>query len=154
MKYFGNPCKYGHSGERYTIGGKCVECAKAAAIAWNKSHPDLYSEYKAEWQRTHLQNTREAALKWQRNHPERATARSNRRRASKIQRIPLWANLVKIQAFYDEAKRITKETGIAYHVDHVLPLRGSKVSGLHVENNLQVIPAVSNLRKSNKVTFS
>ena len=44
----------------------------------------------------------------------------------------------------------TKTLGIQFHVDHVLPLRGKKVSGLHVPMNLRVIPAIENMRKTNK----
>lgn len=49
------------------------------------------------------------------------------------------------------AKRLSRETGIPHHVDHIVPLQGDHVSGLHVESNLQVIPATDNIRKRNKV---
>ena len=66
-----------------------------------------------------------------------------RKRASTLQRTPSWANLDKIKEIY----RTCPE---GYHVDHIVPLQGELVSWLHVEYNLQHLPASENIAKSNK----
>jgi len=73
-----------------------------------------------------------------------------KRRAAEIKATPSWANSAAIESIYAEAARLTRETGIIHHVDHIYPLRGRTVSGLHVEHNLQILKATENLKKSNK----
>lgn len=65
-----------------------------------------------------------------------------RRKALKLDRIPSWADLEKIKEVY-------KKCPEGCHVDHIVPLQGKLVSGLHVENNLQYLTATENLHKSN-----
>lgn len=67
------------------------------------------------------------------------------KRAGRLERTPSWANL-------SEIKEIYKNCPEGYHVDHIIPLQGALVSGLHVEYNLQYLLAKDNLKKSNKFT--
>lgn len=66
-------------------------------------------------------------------------------RAAKLAATPVWADIGKIRAIYESCPD-------GYHVDHIVPLKGDNVCGLHVDWNLQVIPALDNIRKSNKLT--
>lgn len=73
-----------------------------------------------------------------------------KRHAAKLQRTPPWADLDAIRALHVQASRLTLETGIAHHVDHVIPLQGRLVSGLHVHTNLRIITGFDNSSKCNK----
>lgn len=63
---------------------------------------------------------------------------------------PPWADQIAIDALYLEARRLTRDTGIAHQVDHEIPLRGKLVSGLHIETNMRIITAFDNGTKKNK----
>lgn len=67
-----------------------------------------------------------------------------------LREIPQWADYDKIAEFYELAVELEKKTGVVHHVDHIIPLRGKNVCGLHVHTNLQVIPASKNCEKYNK----
>ena len=73
-----------------------------------------------------------------------------KRRATKLNATPAWADLEKIQQIYILCRQISETTGVLHHVDHVVPLQGRRVCGLHVETNLRIIPATENLTKANK----
>lgn len=76
--------------------------------------------------------------------------RNPRRRRSLRIRIatPAWADFDAIASVYKLRDKVTQETGVEHHVDHIVPLAGKMVCGLHVAANLRVIPAAENLRKS------
>ena len=72
-------------------------------------------------------------------------ARSLRKRHA----VPPWADMAAIRSLYETARRMTVETGIKHHVDHIIPLSGKTVCGLHVQGNLRVIEGAENMRKHN-----
>jgi len=80
---------------------------------------------------------------------EESSRRSEKRRL----RVVPWADTRAIAAIYQEAARL-RASGARVHVDHVLPMLGKRVSGLHVAENLQIIQARENIRKGNKFTPS
>lgn len=123
LYFTGKPCKRGHLSKRSVKGGWCAEC-----------------------------HTEDCRNKWkQAKRPEYFQKDSALRRAIRTNTIPPWVNWDKIHAVYDECVRISRETGIPHHVDHIIPQRGVSVSGLHVHTNLRVIPAIDNMRKRNKI---
>lgn len=84
--------------------------------------------------------------------PVPSLIRSARRRAAKVKAYSKWERALTrfvVAEAYDLTARRKSTTGIVWQVDHVVPLRGKNVSGLHVWNNFQVIPAIENQRKHN-----
>jgi len=119
--------------------------------AYTKANP----EKAARWRANQYQKNREeriaAAVQWQRDNPDKVNARTARRRAAKLKATPPWVDHDTITAVYIEAAKLTLETGIPHDVDHIVPLQGKTVCGLHVPWNLRAIPAHENRRKSNKL---
>lgn len=93
-----------------------------------------------------------SALIWSEQKAAKDKARSAERKAAIAKRTPSWADKKAIERIYMEASKLTRETGIRHDVDHIIPLRGKLVSGLHVENNLRAIPWNENRAKSNEYT--
>ena len=75
-------------------------------------------------------------------------------RASKYNATPKWLtkqHLEEIKVFYKEAKKLSDDTGELYQVDHIVPLQGVEVCGLHVPWNLQILTKTENVSKFNKL---
>lgn len=79
---------------------------------------------------------------WKSEHKELNRFYQSKRRALLKQRLPKWAAMNKIKEIY-----VNRPEGM--HVDHIIPLQGVNVSGLHVPENLQYLPASENLKKHN-----
>jgi hypothetical protein len=111
------------------------------------NNPDQRATARQAKQAWFLANTAKAlaaSRAWKRENPEAHSAIQAHRRAAKLQRTPAWADLTAIKALY-----LSCPTD--HHVDHIVPLQGETVCGLHVHYNLQHLPAVENLRKGNRL---
>ena len=133
-------------------------------IAKNPSfNADLYAlkkEYilskSAESYQRNKKTIKARVQKWVENNRGKSNAIKKAYKAAKSMACPEWVRRdkglrAKMDQFYEDAFRISVDTGIKHHVDHIVPLRGKTVSGLHVPWNLQVIPASENCSKSNKL---
>ncbi len=90
-----------------------------------------------------------ASKKWRLKNKHKVAARTSKRKANRLLATPKWADLGAIEIFYSEARKITEATGVKHQVDHIVPLQGENVRGLHVSWNLQILTASENSRKKN-----
>lgn len=102
-----------------------------------------------EYERLHdgkaTERNRARTAQWKKDNKKTYNAYLNTRKKRVKQATPSWADLDAIREFYFNCPE-------GYHVDHIIPLNGKNVSGLHTMENLQYLPALDNLKKSNKVT--
>ena len=129
---------------------RCKSCSKLAIKKWRKENPEKSALCNARSRKKNIENALRLVREYKKRNPEKCRAWSNARQRRVRNFIPAWADMKKIEAIYEEASRLTKETGIPHEVDHIVPLNGKTVSGLHVEGNLQILMADENRRKSNK----
>lgn len=144
---------------------QCPICQKLAKRRWQQANPDSvrascakwreqnvkkYQKLNRNWYKNNLEKHKDNCRKWRCNNLDVKNALEAKRRAIKKRAMPSWANVEKIQSFYAEAKRLTEETGIKHEVDHIYPLQSQYLCGLHVETNLQVLPASENRTKKNR----
>ena len=101
----------------------------------------------ARWRESHADQHRANAIKWSKNNRHMVSVTNTKRRGQSRLATPEWANKFFMAEAYDLARRRTRCTGFKWHVDHVVPLRSKLVCGLHCEQNMEVIPAVDNLKK-------
>lgn len=87
---------------------------------------------------------------WQARNTAAARRRAHMSRWAVAQATPRWVVFDELVRVYGRSELMRLKTGKPHHVDHIVPIRGRHVSGLNVPWNLQVLPALENLRKSNK----
>lgn len=151
--YQSEPCKYGHQSIRSTRSGDCCECR---AIKAREKARKLTSQG-VKIKRPSPEKECEKSISYY--HRNKEKVRAYRRTHSYIYRkyiktvTPKW--LSKFQKYqlsliYTCRDEINKVSDVKYEVDHIVPIQGKEVCGLHVPWNLRVIPQKTNRTKSNK----
>jgi hypothetical protein len=141
------------------------EKARERARRWAEANPERNRERAREWARQNAERNRarvkawraanrdrhnERNAEWVKRNPGKVNATTARRRAKLAQATPPWADHDAIRVVYEMAAAHTDLFGIPYHVDHIVPLAGKNVCGLHVPANLQILPGRDNQRKGNR----
>lgn len=151
-KYFsGKPCQKGHISERYVSSYQCCECE---SLSPNKAllhkqyrirNPEVVSLRSKQWRQNNPDKHNLHSRNWKKQNPQ---VDANRR-ARKLNATPYWSDRKAIKEIYNKCKLLEEQNGNKYHVDHYYPLQGDTVCGLHVPENLVIIPALQNLQKKN-----
>lgn len=147
-------CKKEHRANWYA---KNAESEKAKAMQY---HYENYEKNKEkilkkviEWQQSNKEKYAEKSKRCYEKTKHKRFASQALARAAKRNAVPKWIDeklKKEIQQFYIEARTKTKETGMYYEVDHIVPLTNKNVCGLHVPWNLRVVTRFENRSKANK----
>ena len=170
-RYFtGLPCISGHVADRLTASGECVECFSERSKKRRINNAEKIKERSRELYAADRENRAKKASEYRKRNPEAAkesqkkwglanrpkrTAAENARRAAKIQATPSWLtdeHKRHINLFYETAEKLRKASGIDLAVDHMVPIKGKNVTGLHVPWNLCIIGKIENSAKNNKIS--
>lgn len=149
-KLFSEFRKHKNTKDRLTT--YCKSCLYSGQQEWKEKNKKKVNDWWAEYREENRARLRQNAKKWRTVNKGKKNADTAKRFAAKMLRMPKWLTKeerVRIDCYYQVAAMRTKESGYSWHVDHIVPLRGEKVSGLHVPWNLRVIPAQENMDKGN-----
>ena len=135
---------------------------------WRAANPEARKEHDKKYRENHADRELERSIRWKKANPEkvaeyaRKTKENNRARivankaayrANRKNRTPAWLtdfDRLKIRCIYSVASMLKRENKEGWEVDHIIPLCGEKVSGLHVPGNLWFVKASENRYKNNK----
>lgn len=162
-------CKICRNARRKAAYHKNPEKSITGVLAWNKANPEriranrkkAYHKnpeiFRSRVRQRYLENPikiREAQKKWRKENPIKCRAMKAAKRAKKLKATPVWLSAEqheKILEFYLIATTLTAHMCEPYHVDHIVPLKGESVCGLHVPWNMQILTAAENSRKKNRM---
>ena len=173
------PCPHGHDAERFVSTRACCQCITLKSADWKQNNPEKHAAQHRAWAKanpervkslksseqkrnrasanarnqryaeTHRDQLRVKKAAWSAANPGKVTAKAAKYRAAQLQRTPPWADLSLIADIYLLAAIYREHAGLEVDVDHIVPLQGKQVSGLHVPSNLQLLSSLANKAKSN-----
>lgn len=128
----------------------CKSCMAGSARQRRSKNPDRSREIAKAYRERNLEKERARYTQYNKKNPEVRAYHSAKRRAATKNATPDWANLEAIKCMYALAAKLNKITGSNLEVDHIVPLQGENICGLHIPCNLQLLDKKLNVSKSNR----
>jgi len=152
-----------HSQKKDGLYTYCKTCKAVQDKLSYQKNKDSRISYSKSWSLENIEKARAYKRKYKAKNPEMDNIYKQenkgsinfmnaKRRANTKNRTPVWLtefDRLKMKCYYQVAAMRSRESGQKWHIDHIIPLQGENVCGLHVPNNLQIIPAIENMRKNN-----
>lgn len=144
---------------------QCKVCTAEYMKDYATANKERLNAYKAEWARNNPEKAYEACETWRSNNREFEKKRASAARRANKQKVIEYndsrrytektqtpsamrpQDRVEIERCYAQSAIYRDLFGIDTHVDHIIPLRGKKISGLHVPWNLRIVKAFDNRTK-------
>ena len=128
---------------------------KDKLLTYRKANKELKRVYDNEYRKINKDRLKEYSKLYVKNNRDKLNAIARNYQIKKMNALPIWASLGAIKEMYTDCVSINIAAKLAgctekFVVDHIIPLQGKNVSGLHIHTNLQIITATENLKKSNK----
>lgn len=133
----------------YELYQRQLECSRLAKQKLGKEH---LKESKTKWDLKNSEYVKEYRRNYYLDNLDRCRLNGTKHWKSIKRASVKFSDRCRVSNVYKESKKLTRETGIQHSVDHIIPLNGKNVSGLHIESNLQIIPLIDNNRKYNSFT--
>lgn len=114
---------------------------------WHIKHKDRVNEIKRAYALRHPERVKASKKRWNQANKKKILAKTLKYQTSKRNQMPKWLTKYQIKGI----EQFYKDCPIGYEVDHIVPLNGKNVKGLHIIWNLQYLPMSENRRKSNKI---
>jgi len=150
-----NPEKHSESMKKWIDCNRDVHNVRVKR--WQEANKDKVRKDAKAWVKANPEKVRAKTLRYIKKNPAAYTARAVASVARRAKRVPKWLTSDDrwiMKEAYSLAKLRTCIFGFIWEVDHIIPLRGKLVSGLHVPTNLQVLPKAENRIKRNHYHLS
>lgn len=166
--YTGKPCVRGHLSKRFAQSGVCLECQKEKNKKRYQENAESIKKVNSAYRKANIERYRQAVRNWKIKNPQYNKEWKNKNRAkfstyrkwwksNKSHAVASWdkefTRFVSFEAFELVGMR-QRSTGIAWEIDRMIPIKAKLVCGLHTWSNLQVIPAILNKRKGNRLELT
>ena len=129
----------------------CKLCKHESGKRWVANNREKHRQLCRTWYLDNREQQLADGKVWYQNNKSRKLETTTAREKRCVLATPAWADREAMKSVYAEARELTETTGIPHEVDHIIPLQGKNVCGLHVYNNLQILTREENRHKASKV---